>query len=1063
MPGEPPFIDLIRRVRASDADAAAKQALGSASAGETARLDALPSAAPVTPSDKPSAAVVAVVPDIPGYEILHELGRGGQSVVYKARHRELNRPVALKMILTGNMADAEERARFRREAEAVAHLHHPHIVQIYDIGEWNGQPYCALEFVAGVLANELRGEPQPADTAAALVATLARTMHSAHQQGIVHRDLKPGNVLLTEDGVPKITDFGLAKRLQAGHSLTQTGHNVMGTPAYMAPEQAAGRSKEVGPVADVYALGAILYEMLTGRPPFEGDTSWDIVSQVVSNEPEAPRRVHWAVPRDLETICLKCLHKEPEKRYASAAALADDLDRYRSGQPIRARRVGAVGRLVLWCRRKRALAATVFVACLAIAVVAGAAAVHHVLQERERARQMEATHAADLVQRLLDADIAQVPAVIAEIDTCRPFANPLLRERHAQADDDSRHKLHTSLALLAVDRTQVDYLCDRLLAAEPHEVPVLRDALAPHRKLVIERLWTALQQPASGLERLRAGCALARYDADGRRWDACAAALADELVAANPIFLGRWMEGLRPIRTRLLAPLANIFRDHERSETERTLATSILTDYAVDQPQALAELVMHADTRQFAAVFPKLRQHGQRALVLLEHEVDKALPSDAAPDAKEQSARRQANAAVALLRMGSAAKVWPLLRHRSDPRLRSYLIHRLGPLGTDARAIVGRLDHEPDVSIQRALILSLGEFVVREFGPHEHEALIRKLQELYRTADDPGLHSASEWLLRHWRQDAWLTETDAQWLNDPHRRSERRRRIARALTAEHGARQPQWYVNGQGQTMVVIPAPNEFWMGTPPGTPGRLDGELHHQKRIERTFAVATKPVTVGQFLRFRKGHAAHLRRHFAPTDDCPVHSVTWHDAAAYCNWLSEQEGLPREQWCYETNAQGQVTQIKEKYLRRAGYRLPTEAEWECACRAGAITNRHYGESDELLEKYAWYVKNSDQRSWPVGSLRPNDLGLFDMHGNNVCWCQNEFVREPREGADHAPDDGEGAGAMDDGRSRSIRGGSWLVFSRFCRSGYRGFNAPQTRWFSNGLRVAASIDMAQPR
>jgi formylglycine-generating enzyme required for sulfatase activity/tRNA A-37 threonylcarbamoyl transferase component Bud32 len=998
---------------------------------------------------EPSSAVALVVPDIPGYEILHELGRGGQSVVYKARHRGLNRLVALKMILSGRTADAEERARFRREAEAVAHLRHPHIVQIYEIGEWAGQPYCALEFVAGVLANELRGEPQPPQAAAALVATLSRTMHAAHQQGIVHRDLKPGNVLVTDDGVPKITDFGLAKRLEAGSSLTQTGHNVMGTPSYMAPEQAAGRSKEVGPAADVYALGAILYEMLTGRPPFEGDTSWEIVSQVLSDEPEAPRRVQPAVPRDLETICLKCLRKEPEKRYSSAAALADDLDRFLSGQPIRARRVGAACRLILWCRRKPALAATLAFALLAIAGVTTTAAVHHFAQERERSRQLAETHAADLVQRLLDAKIAQVPAVIAEIEPCRAVADPLLRARHRDAANDSPHKLRTALALLPVDRTLADYLCRRMLAVEPHEVPVLRDALFPHRDALLARLWTAVLAPAPGQEsqRLRAACALARYDADSQHWVDCSATLAGDLVAANPVFLGLWMEGLRPVRARLLTPLAAIFRDARRSETERMLATSILTDYAVDQPGVLADLVMDADTRQFAAVFPKLREHGARALGLLEQEVDQAWPAD------ERGARRRANAAVALLRMGSAAKVWPLLRHRDDPRLRSHLIHRLGPLGADASTIARRLDDEPDVTVLR-----LGEFTDRDIAPDQRDALVGKLKELYRTAADPGLHSAAEWLLRHWQHARWLEETEMRWAGDQRRRAAGIERILRDATGKPEGRRPVWYVNGQGHTMVVIPGPIDFWMGTPPSTPGRLDNEVHHQARIGRTFAVATKPVTVGQFLRFRKEHTVHLRRHFAPTDDCPVHAVTWHDAAAYCNWLSAQEGVPPSQWCYETNAQGLVTQIKEKYLELTGYRLPTEAEWECACRAGAVTSRHYGDADELLAKYAWYVTNSDQRSWPVGSLRPNDFGLFDMHGNNVCWCQNEFVRE---GNGEVPDDGEGAGSVDDRLSRSIRGGSWLVFARFCRCGYRGFNAPQTRWFSNGLRVAATVAVTQ--
>lgn len=288
---------------------------------------------------------------IPGYEVLGALGRGGQSVVYKARHVALNRLVALKMIMAGAAAAPEERERFRREAEAVAHLKHPHIVEIYDLGEHADQPFFALEFVGGgTLAKKIAGVPQPPQQAAGILETLARTMHWAHRQGIVHRDLKPANVLLTADGTLKIADFGLAKRLEGDSSLTQTGY-IMGTPSYMAPEQAAGKTREVGPAADVYALGAILYEMLTGRPPFLGQSSWDILPQVLSSEPVPPGRLQPKVPRDLETICLKCLEKDPAKRYLTAEILADDLRRFDHGEPILARPVSMASRLWRWARR----------------------------------------------------------------------------------------------------------------------------------------------------------------------------------------------------------------------------------------------------------------------------------------------------------------------------------------------------------------------------------------------------------------------------------------------------------------------------------------------------------------------------------------------------------------------------------------------------------------------------------------------------------------------------------------------------------------------------------------
>ena len=274
---------------------------------------------------------------IPGYEILSELGRGGMGVVYKARQTDLDRVVALKMLLRGAHAGATELARFRSEARAVAQLQHPHIVQLFEVGEHDGLPFFALEFLeSGSLAGQLDGTPWTDRRAAELVEKLAAAVQHAHEHGIVHRDLKPGNVLLLADGAPKITDFGLAKGVERDGGKTQTGA-IIGTPNYMAPEQARGDAAEVGSRTDVYVLGVILYELLTGRVPFLGATTLDTLEQVCGQNPVPPRQQQPKVSRDLETICLKCLEKRPEDRYATARDLADDLGRFLAGEPIKAR------------------------------------------------------------------------------------------------------------------------------------------------------------------------------------------------------------------------------------------------------------------------------------------------------------------------------------------------------------------------------------------------------------------------------------------------------------------------------------------------------------------------------------------------------------------------------------------------------------------------------------------------------------------------------------------------------------------------------------------------------
>jgi serine/threonine-protein kinase len=309
-------------------------------------------------------------PVIPGYVILSELGRGGMGVVYRAWQDSLHRLVAIKMVLPRGAADAHNLSRFRTEAEAVARLEHPNIVQIHEVGETKGYSYIALQFVdGGNLAQKLAGAPLPVRQAAALTETLARAIHYAHQRGIIHRDLTPSNVLLTDAGVPKVTDFGLAKILAGGSDQTQSGE-ILGTPSYMAPEQALGKVREAGPAADIYSLGAILYEMLTGRPPFKAATLLETLDLVKSQDPVPPARLQPNLPRDVETICLKCLEKEPRKRYPSAEALADDLARFLADRPVLARRVGLAERTRSWCRRNPAVASLVAAVVLLVGAIA---------------------------------------------------------------------------------------------------------------------------------------------------------------------------------------------------------------------------------------------------------------------------------------------------------------------------------------------------------------------------------------------------------------------------------------------------------------------------------------------------------------------------------------------------------------------------------------------------------------------------------------------------------------------------------------------------------------------
>jgi hypothetical protein len=319
--------------------------MGAPGTAGVGRREMLPESRPVS--------LVPGAPAVPGYTIVEKLGAGGMGVVYLAVPDGLPRPEVIKTLRTGVDSSEDELRRFQAEAEAVARLRHENIVQIHRVEAAPGPgrvPYIVLEYLeGGSLDKRIAGTPRPAREAAGLVEKVARAVRAAHAAGIVHRDLKPSNVLLTADGTPKVTDFGIAKRLD-DVGQTRTG-SVLGTPSYMAPEQARGDTKRVGPAADVYGLGAVLYELLTGRPPFRGESTAATLRQVLTTDPVSPRALNPSVPRDLETICLKCLAKEPEKRYAAADEMADDLRRFLKSEPILARPPGLGVRFRLWCRR----------------------------------------------------------------------------------------------------------------------------------------------------------------------------------------------------------------------------------------------------------------------------------------------------------------------------------------------------------------------------------------------------------------------------------------------------------------------------------------------------------------------------------------------------------------------------------------------------------------------------------------------------------------------------------------------------------------------------------------
>ncbi|MGE3804623.1 MAG: SUMF1/EgtB/PvdO family nonheme iron enzyme [Gemmataceae bacterium] len=644
-----------------------------------------------------------------------------------------------------------------------------------------------------------------------------------------------------------------------------------------------------------------------------------------------------------------------------------------------------------------------------------------------------ATEAAGLVQELLDAETAQVPDIVQRIDHERQWADPLLQQALASAPADSKASLHLRLALLPVDEQQVNALYQRLLAAAPGDLLVVRAALETYAGQLTPRLWKAADQPA---QRLRAAAALALYDPRSKQWQDLAQAVADDLVSVNPVYLGPWLRAFAPVGNELISPLSAIFRDQQRDASERTLATTILSQYAGNRPDIMAELIMDASEGQFRLLLPLLPA---ASLKLFRAELGKQPAADWAQERRNALARRKANAGIALCWSDRVDVVLPAFKADPDPCARSYLIERLGMYHFDSDKLFELIGKQSDTSIQRGLLLALGCY---QPDKASLDRWLPRLLELYRQHPDPGIHADISWLLRTWNADKELAAID------------------RALATGQRADKARWYRSRLGHNLVVIPGPVEFVMGSPQHEVGRDGGaagttEKQRSVRITRSFAIADREVTVDQFLRFHKDHP--YNKIYAPGPDQPINSVTWYEAAAYCNWLSKQEGLPEEQWCYLPGKDGKFAEgmrLAPDYLQRTGYRLPLEEEWEYACRAGTTSMRYYGNTDELLPFYACYFKNSLNRDMkPVARLKPNGLGLFDTLGNALEWCGNCFdIAEADPSAKAASTD-----EILDRDPRVLRGGSFLSPAANVRAAFRDKYQPADVRNNVSFRVARTL------
>ncbi|MBL8819110.1 MAG: protein kinase [Planctomyces sp.] len=1045
------------------------------------------------------------------YELHEEIARGGMGVVYRARQVRLNRHVALKMIRAGKFSSETEIQRLRVEAEAAAQLDHPAIVPVFEVGEFEGLHYFTMAFVNGQpLSAKLNQGPLPAQVAAKLMQIVAQAVAYAHEKGVIHRDIKPGNILIDQAGLPRVSDFGLAKQIENDHELTTTGQ-ILGTPSYMPPEQAEGILDQIGPVSDIYSLGAVLYATLTGRPPFQAATSVETLRQVIDQQPVAPRRLNSSIPRDLETICLKCLEKKTLFRYASATALAEDLGRFLEGRPITARRTSIPERCWRWACRRPDLSLTL----LALGILISVAIVGVTIQQHRYAQFQLQSQVEGQVRTIETADFRQLPSLIADLKSMIDPMSALdeLRKRADTAKDEKsllRLKLATavlsgelesatleswwtlSLQELAVVRQTTQPLrpqflpqLQKLLTSEPPN-PELRQKQLRAMGLMLtgpdsrNAITDSASPPVTQLQSM-----IPSPDSQQILWDGLAETLL-QVIYDNPGEFDSAVELFQPASIDLFNALKRRIETQNVSQQQNHIAMTLMRDLVRDSPSMVADLACMVDRDSLSVIRNHVDRMGADLVPAFQTELsrpeieaskpDEALPLNTQKKLaaelvlrRAKDVRRRAMAAAWLYRLGMVNDVWPLLKEKPDDSLRHAMIDQIRMVGGPVEPLIQQLEvasnqttvvPESYVSGRNSevsmLVLLIGE-LSESMADDVRKNAIGHVGALFENHPAPGVHSACEWTLNQLAARPRIQE------------------IQNRLSSAALSDQRDWYVTSTGATMAVIRGPVTFQMGADWTDPNRLandsvdavtgivtqsDEERYMTREIGRDFAIGLKEVSLAEFIQFDPDFHSRINQFMSPTLDHPANKVNWYLAARYCNWLSRKEGLDDSELCFIPDVNGQYGEglmLAENYLQRRGYRMPTEAEWEYVCRAGTTTPRFFGHCIELMPQYVWYAENSNEQALIIpGTLKPNDLGLFDIFGNVLEWCIDPYKGRPAASNDVVPDSERELTADAEGW-RVLRGGNLYAEESSVRATDLWTFRPITSDGHYGLRLARTL------
>ena len=953
---------------------------------------------------------------IGGYDTIGRLGEGSFGVVLKCRDTKLDRLVAIKLQKLNPLQERARVDRFLLEAKSAAQLRHPNIVPVFEFGEFAGNQYIVYEFIDGQqLDHWLKNNPQASlRQQIEMLAQMADALHYAHSMGIVHRDIKPANILIDVKNEPHVADFGCAKQENVNTEHTIDGA-MMGTPAYMSPEVTQGFANRADGQADVWALGVILYELLVGHRPFQGKLS-EMFHQIANTEPKRPRQIDPKIPVDLETITLKCMEKDRHRRMANCQDLADDLRCWLDGRPIKSRRVGVFERTMLWAKRNPSTASLLaaIAACLVLLAVGSLLySVNIRLQQQEiLSRRIDA---------LGTAAPEELPGIIADLQNLGAGSIKQVQERQQGETDPFPFQLAV-VGLTKNDssanQAALTQLTTLLTSASPGQIKAALQVSSSELKSATPTLWEIVQNPdRPELSRLKAACVLANAATNHENWDSISPAVTRFLLAAPADQVPDYCEMLQPVAKKLRATTLDFYSDPDDSVNQR--AALIASWLYQDDVPTLIQLGLQGHDGQLQRLKRAFQYQAQTILATLQR------PES---DNEHQLCNYFLIQALCQKLTKNVPQTdqntdWmePLRARGSSPLnpIRYQMIERIGLSGVDVELLESLIVNHPWQQRREAksdpqlmgLVLALNGYDRQQLFKRR-TPLEAQLLQLFQQHFDVGVHSACRFVLQQWGAEESLATATKQ------------------IQSTNPIDGFTWHEDPSGICFAIFDAVNDFAFGPQKDSQKSVPNVvLAERKSIPRRFGISTHELNFQQFADIENkvkqrwaqgekffGNEAELAAYLKTLNQIqsqrmqdsrgnpitfvaghPMNQVTWRDVALYCRGLDDLMDVAKDQNVYELSFQKRTWRAKpfDDSLSRTGYRLPTSAEWEYACRADSSTRFFFGEATSVLDSYVTCIENSRSQPRPVGSLKPNLFGMFDMQGNVAEWCHDTTLENP--------------------------------------------------------------------